>query len=357
MKNLNIIVTGGAGFIGSALIRWLLTNTKHKIINIDKLTYAGNLDSIPNNIINENYHFERVDIVDQKALSRIFSYYQPDLVFHLAAESHVDKSLTNPDAFIKTNINGTYSMLLTSYKYWKSVRSSNKSFLFHHVSTDEVFGDLGSTNEMFTEDSKYDPSSPYSASKASSDHLVSAWGRSFDLPYVMTNCSNNYGPYQFPEKLIPHMIINASKGEKLPIYGNGTQIRDWLYVDDHVEALYKVATSAKTFSHYNIGGWNEMKNIDVVHMICSELDLLIHDKPKHISSFKELIDFVDDRPGHDKRYAIDASKINNDIGWKPKENFESGLKKTIEWYLNSSDWIERVISGEYILKRQGILSD
>ena len=351
---MTIFVTGGAGFIGSALIRLLLSTTNHIVVNIDKLTYAGNLDSIPNDLIKQNYFFENVDIADEEKIDQIFKKYDPNIVFHLAAESHVDKSLTSPDDFIQTNIYGTYSLLKVAYRYWRSIRSTKKTFLFHHVSTDEVFGDLENTDDPFNENSQYKPSSPYSASKASSDHLVKAWGRSFGLPYVMTNCSNNYGPYQFPEKLIPHVITSAINGKPLPIYGNGLQIRDWLYVNDHAKALYSVATNAKPFSHYNIGGWNEMKNIDVVNIICNELDNLVTSKPDNINSFKELITYVDDRPGHDRRYAIDASKIYKEINWKPDEDFNSGISKTIKWYLKNTKWTERVFSGDYKLVRQGL---
>jgi dTDP-glucose 4,6-dehydratase len=349
---MNILISGGAGFIGSALVRYLLKNTDYHIINIDKLTYAGNLESIPHELTLKNYTFINCDICDKDRLDSIFKKYSPNIVFHLAAESHVDRSIDSPEIFIKTNILGTYNILNSSLKAYESIKDS-AFFRFHHISTDEVYGDLINKDDLFTESTPYDPSSPYSASKAGSDHLVRAWGRTYGLPYVITNCSNNYGPYHFPEKLIPHIILNAIEGKNLPVYGNGMQIRDWLFVDDHVKALYKVATEGKQGETYNIGGHNEKTNIEVVETICNLLDSLITEKPNNINSFKELITFVKDRPGHDLRYAIDASKIEKELDWIPEESFNSGIRKTVEWYLNNEEWWQRVLSGDYQLARIG----
>lgn len=346
--NLKILVTGGAGFIGSALVRYLVNETNHTVINVDKLTYAGNLESLKSIAKSERYHFEHVDICDKTALEQVFNAHQPNLVIHLAAESHVDRSITGPAAFIETNIVGTYTLLEVARHYWNTLAAPAKqAFRFHHVSTDEVYGDLEGTTDLFTETTPYSPSSPYSASKASSDHLVRAWGRTYGLPVLITNCSNNYGPYHFPEKLIPLMILNALEGKPLPIYGEGNQIRDWLYVEDHARALYKVLTEGKVGETYNIGGHNEKRNIDVVYALCDLLEELAPTHPKGINQYVDLITYVKDRPGHDVRYAIDASKIAHDLGWKPQETFETGLRKTVEWYLSNTEWVEHVKSGAY----------
>ena len=348
---MKIMVTGGAGFIGSALIRHLINNTKHEVINIDKLTYAGNTDSLREIERCNRYRLEEIDICDKDKIQDIFLSFQPNIVMHLAAETHVDRSIDDPSNFMQTNILGTVNLLECSNKYLE--KNQNKKFIFHHVSTDEVFGDLDNTNSFFTESTSYSPSSPYSASKASSDHFVRAWNRTYDLPVVITNCSNNYGPYHFPEKLIPHIILNALMGKPLPIYGNGMQIRDWLYVDDHVKALLIVANKGKIGETYNIGGHNEKTNIEVVNKICDLLEEFCPKKPNGVKKFSELITYVDDRPGHDKRYAIDASKIKNELGWIPEETFESGLRKTVKWYLENQEWWERVMSGDYKLDRIG----
>jgi len=356
MKNKKtILVTGGAGFIGSALIRHIIKNTHHSVVNIDKLSYSGNLQSLEAIESNKDYIFEQVDICDEKELNRIFKKNKPDIVMHLAAESHVDRSIDGPGDFIKTNIVGTFNLLEQSKNYWQSLDSDKKdNFRFLHVSTDEVYGDLEGTNDFFTEETSYDPSSPYSATKASSDHLVRAWYRTYGLPVLITNCSNNYGPCQFPEKLIPHVILNALEGKNLPIYGDGKQIRDWLFVDDHVLALMSVVQDGNVGETYNIGGSNEIQNIEVVKKICNILDKLISNKLNGIASFSELITYVKDRPGHDVRYAINANKINRDLGWRPKENFESGILKTVEWYLTNNEWCQNIQNGSYKLERLGV---
>lgn len=350
-----LLITGGSGFIGSALIRYIINHTHDSVINVDKLTYAANQSALEEVENNPRYVFEKIDICDLKALERIFNKYQPDSVMHLAAESHVDRSIDGPAAFIQTNVIGTFILLEASRQYYASLDDDRKKvYRFHHISTDEVFGDLHDADGLFTEETPYAPSSPYSASKAGSDHLVRAWNRTYGLPTVITNCSNNYGPYHFPEKLIPLIILNALSGKPLPVYGNGEQIRDWLYVDDHARALYKVATEGKIGDTYCIGGHNERKNIDVVKTICAILDKIIDKKPNGIVNFAELITFVADRPGHDLRYAIDATKMKNDLGWEPLETFESGIEKTIQWYLNNEGWWQRVLDGSYAGERLGL---
>jgi dTDP-glucose 4,6-dehydratase len=344
----NILITGGAGFIGSAVIRHVIENTEHYILNVDKLTYAGNLESLISISNNERYQFSQTDICDRASLDQLFAEFQPDVVMHLAAESHVDRSITGSAAFIETNILGTYHLLEATRHYWNSLDDIKKvAFRFHHISTDEVYGDLEGTTDLFTEQTSYSPSSPYSASKASSDHLVRAWYRTYGLPVIITNCSNNYGPYHFPEKLIPLVILNALAGKALPVYGNGAQIRDWLYVEDHARALYQVVTKAAVGETYNIGGHNEQKNIDVVHAICQLLEELVPNKPEGVTYYQDLITYVTDRPGHDLRYAIDANKIKKDLGWVPQETFVTGLRKTVEWYLANQEWVKHVQSGEY----------
>lgn len=340
---MKILITGGAGFIGSALIRYLINDTQHSVLNVDKLTYAGNLESLESIAKNARYEFAQVDICDAMKIRQLFENYQPHAVMHLAAESHVDRSIDSPAAFIETNIIGTYTLLEAARNYWSDLDTAKKvAFRFHHISTDEVFGDLHGTKDLFTETTPYAPSSPYSASKASSDHLVRAWHRTYGLPVIVTNCSNNYGHYQFPEKLIPVVILNALAGKPLPVYGNGQQIRDWLFVDDHARALLTVVEKGEIGETYNIGGHNEKANLDVVKTICEILEDLKPEKPTNVARYADLITYVTDRPGHDLRYAIDASKIANELGWTPNETFETGLRKTVQWYLENLAWCQQI---------------
>ncbi|EPY4712173.1 dTDP-glucose 4,6-dehydratase [Klebsiella pneumoniae] len=352
---MKIIVTGGAGFIGSAVVRHIINETKDEVLVIDSLTYAGNLESLASVSKNPRFSFEQINICDKNGLDCIIKNFKPDSIMHLAAESHVDRSIDGPAAFIETNIVGTYTLLESVRQYWNQLTNEAKSsFRFHHISTDEVYGDLHGTDDLFTESTPYAPSSPYSASKASSDHLVRAWHRTYGLPTIVTNCSNNYGPYHFPEKLIPLIILNALEGKSLPVYGNGGQIRDWLYVEDHARALYKVVTEGLVGETYNIGGHNEQKNIDVVNKICELLEELVPQKPEGVSNYSDLITYVTDRPGHDMRYAIDAKKIFDELGWKPEETFDTGLRKTVLWYLNNENWWRRVKDGSYAGERLGL---
>lgn len=351
---MKILITGGAGFIGSAVIRYLINHTEHSVLNVDKLTYAGNLESLMTVAENIRYVFSQTDICNRSELDNLFTQYQPDAVMHLAAESHVDRSIDGPAAFIETNIGGSYQLLEAARQYWQQLDKSRKAaFRFQHISTDEVYGDLEGADDLFTEQTPYAPSSPYSASKAASDHLVRAWQRTYGLPTLITNCSNNYGPYQFPEKLIPLVILNALEGKPLPVYGDGMQIRDWLYVEDHARALYKVLSEGSVGETYNIGGHNEKANIEVVKTICSLLEELVPDKPGGVKLYQDLITYVEDRPGHDLRYAIDATKIAHKLDWKPEETFASGMRKTVLWYLNNQKWWSRVLDGSYSRERLG----
>jgi len=352
---MKILITGGAGFIGSALIRYLLAETGHSVINVDKLTYAGNLESLKLIESSSRYSFEQADICNSAKIEQLLRQYQPDAIMHLAAESHVDRSIDGPAAFIETNIVGTYALVESARRYWQSLAEDKKAqFRFHHISTDEVYGDLIDDDTLFTEETSYAPSSPYSASKASSDHIVRAWHRTYGLPVVVTNCSNNYGPYQFPEKLIPVVMLNALEGKSIPVYGNGQQIRDWLYVDDHVRALLVVLEKGRIGETYNIGGHNEKTNLTVVQTLCDILDELQPNKPSGLSNYQELITYVKDRPGHDLRYAIDATKIASHLGWTPKETFETGMKKTVQWYLDNLDWCRHIQDGSYRRERLGL---
>ena len=351
---MTLLITGGAGFIGSALIRHLIQNTDERVVNLDKLTYAGNLQSLAAVVSNPRYTFEQADICDRAALERIFAKHQPRAVMHLAAESHVDRSIDSAGEFIHTNIVGTFTLLEAARAYWGSLNDAQKAaFRFHHISTDEVYGDLHGTSDLFTETTPYAPSSPYSASKASSDHLVRAWQRTYGLPTLITNCSNNYGPCHFPEKLIPHIILNALSGKPLPVYGDGSQIRDWLYVEDPARALYQVVTQGKVGETYNIGGHNEKTNLEVVRTVCALLEELAPEKPAGVAKYEDLITFVKDRPGHDARYAIDAAKIGRELGWQPQETFDTGIRKTVAWYLENRDWWQNVLNGSYRLQRLG----
>jgi dTDP-glucose 4,6-dehydratase len=349
-----LLITGGAGFIGSAVIRHLIADSQHKVVNVDCLTYAGNLESLGDASANERYAFEQVDIRDAAEVGRLLAQYQPDGIMHLAAESHVDRSIDGPAEFIQTNIVGTYTLLEAVRHYWNGLDGERKTgFRFHHISTDEVYGSLGATG-LFTEQTCYEPNSPYSASKAASDHLVRAWHHTYGLPVITTNCSNNYGPYHFPEKLIPLMILNSLEGKPLPVYGNGQQIRDWLYVEDHARALVRVLLEGRPGETYNIGGHNERKNLEVVHLLCALLEEMHPDKPAGIKQYRDLITYVADRPGHDVRYAIDASKIQRELGWAPEETFETGMRKTVRWYLDNETWWRRVRDGSYRGERLGL---
>ena len=345
------LVTGGAGFIGSALIRQLIAETEDHVVNVDKLTYAGNLDSLGPARHDPRHQFVHADICDAAAIRAVFTNSTPTGVFHLAAESHVDRSIDGPDDFIRTNLIGTYAMLQEALRYWRGLPADRAgAFRFVHVSTDEVFGSLGK-NGVFTESTPYDPSSPYSASKAGSDHLVRAWHRTYGLPVVVTNCSNNYGPYQFPDKLIPLTILKALAGEPLPVYGRGENVRDWLYVEDHAWALQTAMAKGLSGRTYNIGGRSERRNIDVVRNICALLDEF---RPDPAGPYERLLTFVADRPGHDLRYAIDATRIESEFGWTPREDFASGLRKTVGWFLGNEQWVERVMSGAYHGERLGL---
>lgn len=352
---MKVLVTGGAGFIGSAVIRHIIEHTDDSVVNVDKLTYAGSLSNVASVSDSPRYAFAQVDICDAEQLQAVFSEHQPDAVMHLAAESHVDRSIDGPAAFIQTNIMGTYTLLEVARKYWSELDADKQqAFRFHHISTDEVFGDLHDSEGFFTETTAYAPSSPYSASKASSDHLVRAWHRTFGLPVLVTNCSNNYGPYHFPEKLIPLMILNAKAGKPLPVYGKGNQIRDWLYVDDHARALYRVITAGKVGETYNIGGHNEKQNIEVVQTICALLEELAPEKPEGVANYADLITFVADRPGHDLRYAIDATKMARELDWQPAETFASGMRKTVAWFLANEEWCTAIANSKYQGERLGV---
>lgn len=355
MNEKTLLITGGAGFIGSALIRHLIDNTDYRVVNLDKLTYAGNLESLEPVSGNPRYAFERVDICDGAEAARVFREHRPSAIMHLAAESHVDRSIDGPADFIETNVVGTTVLLEAARSYWNELEEAQKAdFRFHHVSTDEVYGSLGQEG-LFTEESPYQPNSPYSASKASSDHMVRAWHETYGLPVLITNCSNNYGPYQFPEKLVPLIILNALAGKPLPIYGKGDQIRDWLYVDDHARALLRVLEKGQVGETYNIGGHNEKTNLGVVRTLCAILDEKRPQHPGDISRYEELITHVTDRPGHDQRYAIDADKIEQELGWVPEETFETGMMKTVDWYLNNNQWCQRVLDGSYRGERLGVI--
>jgi len=351
---MRILITGGAGFIGSALVRHLIEHTDHHVLNLDKLTYAGNLESLHSIASNTRYEFVQADIVDQATVSAVLERFRPQAIMHLAAESHVDRSIDGPAAFIQTNIVGTYSLLEATRAYWGTLPAAEReAFRFHHASTDEVYGDLHGVDDLFTETTPYAPSSPYSASKAASDHLVRAWQRTYGLPVLLTNCSNNYGPYHFPEKLIPLVILNALAGKPLPVYGNGQQVRDWLFVEDHARALLKVVTAGEVGQTYNIGGHNEQTNLEVVHAICALLEELAPAHPAGVARYADLITFVQDRPGHDLRYAIDAGKIERELGWRPEETFATGLRKTVQWYLDNLEWCQHVQDGSYQGQRLG----
>ncbi|MFV0925468.1 dTDP-glucose 4,6-dehydratase [Pseudomonas palmensis] len=351
---MRILITGGAGFIGSALVRHLIEHTDHHVLNLDKLTYAGNLESLHSIASNTRYEFVQADIVDQATVRAVLERFRPQAIMHLAAESHVDRSIDGPAAFIQTNIVGTYSLLEATRVYWGPLPAAEReAFRFHHVSTDEVYGDLHGVDDLFTETTPYAPSSPYSASKAASDHLVRAWQRTYGLPVLLTNCSNNYGPYHFPEKLIPLVILNALAGKPLPVYGNGQQVRDWLFVEDHARALLKVVTAGEVGQTYNIGGHNEQTNLEVVHAICALLEELAPAHPAGVARYADLITFVQDRPGHDLRYAIDAGKIERELGWRPEETFATGLRKTVQWYLDNLEWCRHVQDGSYQGQRLG----
>ena len=345
---MKILVTGGCGFIGSNLVRLLIQEKSATVINLDKLTYAGNPESLADLAEHERYHFEKIDLCDATALNEVFDRHQPDAVMHLAAESHVDRSIDGPGEFIQTNVVGTYNLLQSALQYWRSLPEEN-NFRFLHVSTDEVYGSLSPDAPGFSETTPYDPHSPYSASKAASDHLARAWADTYGLPVLVTNCSNNYGPYQFPEKLIPVVILKCLRGESIPVYGKGENVRDWLYVNDHAEALYTVLTKGLVGETYNIGGNNERQNIELVRTLCKLMDELIPGE----QSYESLITFVTDRPGHDLRYAIDARKIRDELGWEPKEDFASGFRKTVQWYLENQDWWQGILSGDYQLERLG----
>jgi dTDP-glucose 4,6-dehydratase len=351
-----ILVTGGAGFIGSAVIRYLIEQTQHTVLNVDKLTYAGNLESLVMVSDSDRYQFAQVDICDVAGIAELFEQFRPDAVMHLAAESHVDRSINGPTEFIQTNVTGTLVMLEAARHYWLGLSAaSQQTFRFHHVSTDEVFGTLGAEG-LFTENSPYAPNSPYAASKASSDHLVRAWHTTYGLPVIVTNCSNNYGPYQFPEKLIPLIILNALEGKALPIYGRGDQVRDWLFVEDHARALWQVMATGDPGQTYNIGGHNEKTNLEVVHTICAILDELAPGRIDGLTRYSDLIEHVQDRPGHDQRYAIDAGKIQRTLGWTPSETFGSGIRSTVQWYLDNARWCGRVLDGSYRGERLGLLA-